>query len=196
MTQEIDQDEPRSLEIVFAEVKDRLNTQSEQIKTLDGKAGLVLSSSSVIITIGAGLRAALGELGPGESTLPSTAIFGFSLFVLAAVLYLATMIFALRAYSPRSYRRDPGPTALRELYIFEDPTFTKRRILANVIQSFEENKKRIRDHKLRNLHIALVLLMAETIALVAAFILPPFLVVLTPSLRRCIILVLGYLSRL
>jgi len=187
VTEETEQDEPKSLEIVFAEAKDRLNAQSEQIRTLDGKAGLVLSSSSLIITIGAGLRTALGESGPSEVTLPSICSFG--VFALAGVLYLLTMIFAFRAYSLRRYRRDPEPRPLREHYMFENPTFTKRRILANMIQCFEENQKIIHNNKVRNLEIALGLLMAETMALVTAFLLPSIIAVLTPSLRRFIILV-------
>lgn len=179
MTHETEQDEPRSLEIVFAEVKDRLNAQSDQIKTLDAKAGLVLSSSSLIIAIGAGLRTAFGKSGPGEVTL----------FVFAAILYVLTMIFAFQAYYLRPYRRDPEPRALRERYMFKDPTFTKRKILANMIEFFEENERIINDNKVKNLRRALKLLTAETIALVAAFILPSFLAVLTSSLREFIIVV-------
>lgn len=187
MTEETEQDEPRSLEIIFAEVKDRPNTQSEQIRTLDGKAGLVLSSGSLIITIGAGLCTALGESDPGEATLLS--ICSFALFALAGVLYVLTMIFAFRAYSLRRYRRDPEPRPLREHYMFENPTSTKRRILANMIQCFEENQEIIHNNKVRNLEIALGLLMAETTALITAFLLPSIIAVLTPSLRRSIILV-------
>ncbi len=179
MTQETEQEEPRSLDIIFAEVKDRLKAQSDQIKALDQKAGLVVSSSSLIITIGAGLRTALEKSGPAEVTLPS--VCSFALFVLAGVLYLLTMIFAFRAYSLLRYRRDPEPRPLREHYMFENPTSTKRKILANMIQCFEENQKIIHHNKVRNLRIALSLLIAETMALVAAFLLPSLLAVLTPS---------------
>lgn len=191
MTQETEQDEPQSLEIVFAEVKDRLNAQSDQIRALDEKAGLVLSSSSLIITIGTGLRTAFGKSVPGEATLSS--ICSFALFFLAGVLYLLTMIFAIRAYSLLRYRRDPEPRPLRQHYILEKPTFTKSKILANMIQSFEENQKKIHHNKVKNLHIALKLLMAQTITLAAAFILPSFFAVVTLPLRRLMILVLRYL---
>jgi len=191
MSEETPQGEPQSLDIIFAEVKDRLKAQSDQIKALDQKAGLVLSSSSLIITIGAGLRTTLGKSSPSEVTLSS--VCSFALFFFAGLLYLFTMIFAFRAYSLVRYRRDPEPRPLRQHYIMEKPALTKSTILANMIQSFEENQRKIHHQKVPNLHLALRLLMAQTLMLAAAFILPSFFAGLTSSFRQFLILVLRYL---
>lgn len=52
---------PPSLDLIYDEVKERIQVQLGQIEALDHKAGTLLGLSSVVITIAAGLRFIEGE---------------------------------------------------------------------------------------------------------------------------------------
>jgi hypothetical protein len=88
-------------------------------------------------------------------------------FSLGALLYVVTMVFAFRAYAVVSYRRDPEPRPLRDNYLFEDPDFTKRRLVSNLIDSFEFNAEILRT-KAYSVRMASRCLFLETIALATA----------------------------
>ncbi len=152
---------PPSLEIVYQEVKERLGLQLHQVDTLDGKAGTVLSVASIVMTLGAGLPIARA----------SDAIETWPLVLLLAgtTFYGSTMFFAFRGYWLRNFRRDPEPGPLRDRYLFQSPDFTRRRIIANMVQSFEVNEPLI-ESKVWNIKVAILLLGIQTITLVAAFI--------------------------
>ena len=155
------QPHPASLDIVYVEVKERLAAQLQQVETLDSKAGTVLSIASLVMTIAAGLQVSFAR-GAIES-LPLT------LLVLGTALYASTAFFGFRGYWVRNFRRDPEPGPLRDRYLFQDVNFTKRRILANMIQSFQINRDLI-ESKVWNIKVAILSLAAETLALVGALV--------------------------
>ena len=81
---------PPSLDIVYREVKERLDLQLHQVDSLDGKAGTLLSVASIVMTLGAGLPVAAS----------SGNIDSLSLVLLAAatVFYSFVMLFGFRGY--------------------------------------------------------------------------------------------------
>ena len=79
---------PPSLDIVYEEVKERLDLQLHQVDTLDAKAGTVLSVASLVMTIAAGLQAAISR-----EDLHDWALI---LFLAGAIFYGLTMLFAFR----------------------------------------------------------------------------------------------------
>ncbi len=152
---------PPSLEVVYGEIKERIAVQLDQADALDRKAGTLLTLSSVILTVAAGIR-----LTATENDDPSKAIF-LAFFVLGVSLYTVTVFFAFRAYSVVSYRRDPEPRPLRDLYLFEDPSYTKRRVMSNLIESFEHNARLV-GGKAYYVRMASRYLFLETLALAFA----------------------------
>lgn len=155
------QPSPPSLELVYIEIKDRLAAQLHQVDTLDSKAGTVLSIASLVMTIAAGLQVSFGR-GAVEN-LP------LGLLLSGAILYAVTMFFAFRGYWVRNFRRDPDPGPLRDRYLFQSPDFTKRRIMANMIQSFSVNRELI-ESKVWNIRFAIIFLAAQTLILVGALV--------------------------
>lgn len=112
---------PPSLDIVFQEVKERLNVQLQQVDTIDAKAGTVLSVASLVMTLGTGLGVAARPQGIDGMSL--------ALVFASAVFYASTMVFGFRGYWLRNFRRDPEPAPLRDGYLFQPPDFTKRRVM-------------------------------------------------------------------
>jgi len=161
MTTEIRDDQPASLDTVFAEVKERIAVQFDQAESLDRKAGTLLGFSSLVVTVAAGLRFAAFN----ESAV-STAFF-VALFVLGLAFYAISVFFAFRAYAVVSYRRDPEPRPLRDLYLFEEENYTKQRIISNVIDSFGHNAK-ILAEKAYAVRMASRFLFFETLVLATA----------------------------
>jgi len=133
--------QPPSLDIVFTEIKDRLDIQIRQVDSLDGKTGNLLFISSIVIGIGAAAQAAL--LGRTDNT------WVLLLFSIPIVFYLLTVLTALRSWIVRPYFRDPEPRPLRDDYLFQQQEFTKRRLMAQFISAYEWNaavmKKKVRE---------------------------------------------------
>jgi hypothetical protein len=156
-----DDESPPSLDTVFVEVKDRMVVQLDQADALDRKAGTLLAFSSVVLTVAAGLR-----FGAVDDNNVAKGAFLAS-FVLGVTLYAVTMFFAFRAYAVVRYRRDPEPRPLRDLYLFEEPSYTKRRIIANLIESFDHNAEILRA-KAYDVRMASRYLFLETLTLAVA----------------------------
>ncbi|MFQ5879640.1 MAG: hypothetical protein ACE5IZ_05665 [Dehalococcoidia bacterium] len=148
-----------SLDLVFNEVKERISVQLGQIEALDHKAGTLLGLSSVVITIAAGLRFVEGE---GASKVAF-----LTLFSLGALFYAITIFFAFRGYWVVEYRRDPEPRPLRDFYLSQEEELTKRRLLSNMIASYEFNVPLLRN-KAYNIRMAARFLFVETVLLALA----------------------------
>jgi hypothetical protein len=122
---------PPSLDIIYVEIKERLDIQIKQVDALDGKTGTLLFISSIVIGIGAAAQAAL----IGSTDNPWVLL----LFSVPIVFYLLTVLTALRSWIVRPYFRDPEPRPLRDVYLFEQQEFTKRRLIAQFISAYEWN---------------------------------------------------------
>jgi len=132
---------PPSLDIVFSEIKDKLDIQVRQVDSLDGKTSTLLFISSIVIGIGAAAQAAL--IGKAVNA------WVLLLFSVPIIFYLLTVLTALRSWIVRPYFRDPEPRPLRDAYLFEQPEFTKRRLIAQFISAYEWNanvmKKKVQE---------------------------------------------------
>jgi len=160
------EEEVPSIDIVYTEVKDRLEIQLRQIDSLDGKNGAILFISSIVIGVGAAAQAAL--IGLTENILVLT------FFSIPILFYLATMFFALRGWIVRPYFRDPEPRPLRDYYLSKQSQFTKRRIITHFISSYEWNTMVIKK-KVRELRISMWFFLAEVTSLVLALVIRPWL---------------------
>ena len=130
-----------SLDIVYTEIKDRLDVQIRQVDSLDGKTGNLLFISSIVIGIGAAAQAAL--IGNIDNT------WVLLLFSVPILFFLLTILTAIRSWVVRPYFRDPEPRPLRDLYLWTEEEFTKRKLIAQFISAYEWNaavmKKKVRE---------------------------------------------------
>jgi hypothetical protein len=133
--------QPPSLDIVYTEIKDRLDVQIRQVDSLDGKTGNLLFISSIVIGIGAAAQAAL--IGNIDNT------WVLLLFSVPILFFLLTILTAIRSWVVRPYFRDPEPRPLRDLYLWTEEEFTKRKLIAQFISAYEWNaavmKKKVRE---------------------------------------------------
>ncbi len=144
--------EPASLDVVYTEVKDRLDVQLRQIDSLDSKAGLILFIASIVLGIGAGAQSAIvGRISSVSALLT---------FSIPFLFFMGAAIFAARGWTGRPYFRDPEPRPLRDHYLFRERQFTRRRLLTHFIASYEWNSQTIR-RKVVDLRIALLFLLME-----------------------------------
>jgi len=153
--------DPRSLEVVYNEVKERLEVQLRQIESLDSKAGQILFVAGITLGIAAAAQAV------ALSAASSQWIVVF--FSLPVMFYFGSMYFAIRGWVVKEFFRDPDPRPLRDYYLFESPEFTKRRLIAHFISSYEWNQGNIKK-KVQNLRIATYLLLGEVLASVVVLV--------------------------
>jgi hypothetical protein len=153
--------EPRSLEVVYAEVKERLEVQMRQIEALDVKTGQILFVAGITLGIAAAAQAV------AMSSVDNQWIALF--FSLPVLFYFGSMYFAFRGWVVREFFRDPEPRPLRDHYLFESPDFTKRRLIAHFISSYEWNQGTIKK-KVRHTRIASYLLLGEVLASVVVLV--------------------------
>jgi len=161
------EEQPRSLDVVYAEVKDRLAVQLHQIESLDGKAGTLMFVAGIILGIGAAAQAAF--MGQTRS------VFSLLLFSLPIICYFVTAFFCLKGWTTRPYYRDPEPRPLRDHYLFMDEAFTKRRIITHFISTYEMNTV-IMGRKVRDLRRAVGFTLVFIAALVMALLLRPWVI--------------------
>jgi len=153
--------EPRSLDVVYSEVKERLEVQLRQIEALDVKTGQILFVAGITLGIAAAAQA-VAMVAVDNQWI---ALF----FSLPVLFYFGSMYFALRGWVIREFFRDPEPRPLRDHYLFESPEFTKRRLIAHFISSYEWNQGNIKK-KVRHTRIASYLLLGEVLASVVVLV--------------------------
>lgn len=140
---------PETLELVYIEVKDQLNTQFQSIDSLNTKASVVIGFIGVIIGISLSLY-------PHSNSY----LFGSSM-----ALFLVSIFFSFSAYKSESYRRDPEPRTLTVNYLMEDDKKVKKQLIDNFIQSYEDNNNRIKK-KAGNINYSLILLFIGLILII------------------------------
>ncbi|AKG52911.1 hypothetical protein DGWBC_0224 [Dehalogenimonas sp. WBC-2] len=160
-----DQDLP-SLELVYTEVKDKLEIQLGQIDALDNKSGTLMFVASIVIGMGAAAQAAI--LGTFKETLPMI------LFSVPIVFYVLTVILAMRSWVRRPYFRDPEPRPLRDYYLAQPYQFTKRRLITHFISSYEWNEV-VMKKKVSELRYAVWFFLLQVIALTVVLASRPWL---------------------
>lgn len=142
-----------TLELVYNEVKDALNTQLQSLDGLNTKASVIIGFVGVIIGISLNLY-----------SYSNSYLFGSSM-----TLFLTSIFFTLFAYRVKSYRRDPEPETLTIKYLRDDCKTVKKQLIDNFIQSFKENKIKI-DDKVKYINYSLILLFLGLIILTLSII--------------------------
>jgi hypothetical protein len=160
-------EETPSVDIVYQEIKERLEVQLKQIDSLDGKTGNLLFMASVVLGIGATAQALL----LGLTGSPLVMLF----FSIPIVFYSLSMFFALRSWVIRPYFRDPEPRPLRDYYLTKEPPFTIRRLLAHFISCYEWNTTVIKK-KVGELRFSMRFFLAEVITLAVVLVIRPWVV--------------------
>ncbi len=113
------------------------------------------------MTLGAGLPVA---------TSNDSIDTGPLILLLAATLFYAfAMFFGFRGYWLRNFRRDPEPGPLRDRYLFQQPDFTRRRIIANMVQSYEVNQPLV-ESKVWNTKVGILIVGVQTVTVVTSLI--------------------------
>jgi len=164
-TEQGEQDLP-SMELIYAEVKDRLDVQLRQVDSMDSKSGTLLFIASVVIGMGAAAQAAL--IGTVKESLPLV------LFSIPILFYVVCVLLTIRSWVRRPYFRDPEPRPLRDYYLAESYQFTKRRIMSHFISSYEWNAAVIKK-KVNELRYAVWFFLAEVVSLTVVLATRPWL---------------------
>ena len=139
---------PETLELIYNEVKDALNTQFQSVEGLNTKASVIIGFVGVIIGISLNLYS---DENP-------------HLFIGSMLLFLGAAFLSFFAYKVEGYRRDPEPRKLTEKYLREDDKKVKKQLIDNFIQSFEDNKIKI-EKKVKYINYSLILLFIGLIVL-------------------------------
>ena len=142
-----------TLELVYNEVKDALNTQLQSLDGLNTKASVIIGFVGVIIGISLNLY-----------SYSNSYLFGSSM-----TLFLTSIFFTLYAYKVESWRSDPGPRTLTEKYMREGDKKVKKQLIDNFIQSFEDNKIKI-EKKVSYINYSLIILFIGLIVLTLSII--------------------------
>ena len=142
-----------TLELVYNEVKDALNTQLQSLDGLNTKASVIIGFVGVIIGISLNLY-----------SYSNVYLFGSCM-----TLFLTSIFFTLSAYKVKSYRRDPEPETLTIKYLRDDCKTVKKQLIDNFIQSFKDNEINI-DEKVKYINYSLILLFVGLIILTISII--------------------------
>ena len=157
----------KAREVIYEEVKSRLNNQFESIDSLDKKSGIVIGFVGVILSLsirdidGISFRIAGGTLQIEKLLL-----------LLATTLLFLSAWFAFKSFEVRTYRRDPEPHKL--ILECSDYTYSNLTTLLTkkFSESFEENKVIVCEKKsklntsLKLIFMSLVLLTLDKIKLI------------------------------
>ena len=144
---------PETLELIYNEVKDGLNTQFQSLDRLNTKASVIIGSVGVIIGL------SLQSYPQSNSYL-----FGSSMTLLMIGIALS-----LSACKVKSYRRDPEPRALTIIYLREDGKKVKKQLIDNFIASYEDNKTKI-EKKVKYINYSLAFSFVGLIVLILSII--------------------------
>ena len=144
---------PETLELIYNEVKDRLNTQFQSSDGINTKASVIIGFVGVMIGISLQLY-----------SQSNSYLFGSSMTLLMISIFLS-----FSAYKSKSYRRDPEPRDLTEKYLREDDKEVKKQLIDNFIVSFEDNKTKI-EEKVKYINYSLILLFIVLIVLILSII--------------------------
>ena len=145
---------PETLELIYNEVKDRLNTQFQSLDGLNTKASVIIGFVGVIIGISLQLYSQSNSY----------------LFCSCMTLFMISIFFSFSAYKSKSYRRDPEPRAFTVGYLKKDDKKVMEQLIANFIESFEDNKTKI-EEKGKYINYSLIFLFVGLIVLISSIIL-------------------------
>ena len=144
-----------SNDLIFSEIRRRLDDLEESAKNIDTKGVLTLSFIGAII---AGLV---------NSSWFLDLNFKYHLLILFSLT--STALLAFGAIIVRQYRRDPDPTNLIKNYSNKPEIITKNQLISNFEQSYTNNEQVIKD-KAKFLKAAFISLSITIVILAASII--------------------------
>jgi hypothetical protein len=158
-----------SLDEVYTEVKDRISSQNDRNKTIDGKANFGLAAATLLTAGVTGLSKVVGDV----ATKSNVGQRDFILFhahlgtvadwitVASLAVYGMAAISAYMAYHLRAFRESPKPQRLVEHYVNQDPRITKATITRELAKDYAFNEDVI-DEKVKWTNRTMVFLIVET----------------------------------
>ncbi len=139
---------PETLDLMYKEVKDRLDSQFSSISDLDKKAITTIGFVGIVV----------GLILKWSETLLSIKTSKVCLYILSLtsiILFLISIFFALIAFKVKGYRRDPNPVKLVEHYSYKKKYEVLEQIVDNLADSHKENEANI-SKKGKNINRALL----------------------------------------
>ena len=137
-----------TLDLIYKEVKDRLDSQLNSISDLDKKA--ITTIGFVGIVVGLILKWSETLL-----SIKSNKMYLYILSLISIILFLISISFALIAFKVKGYRRDPNPIKLVEHYSYKKKYEVLEQIVDNLAESHKENDTSI-TKKGKNINRALL----------------------------------------
>lgn len=158
--------------LLMEQAQMQLQYQFDFSDTLDSKAQLVLTSGSIVITIGSGFVGVGATRGLGNVLCPhisqfSPPIMALGPYILGLVLYVIAVVLGGWAYFVKAYRLVPEPGLLVARYIDKPSRDIMRKIAQDTATAFENNKKTL-SSKAKLVKLALGFFLAETVAIAAS----------------------------
>lgn len=130
------QHEPLSLDVIYDLAKERLDSQLEQIDSIDAKVSIVFGFASLAIGVAAGF---LGTKDFEPSATSSSLLFA------AISVYSLVIMLALKAYIFRRFEYAPNIKQMLVDALYWEPSVTKLQALSNMVEAMETNKSRIEE---------------------------------------------------
>jgi hypothetical protein len=162
----VDTDPRPNHELIYREIKSYAVRQSEQMDSMDGKAGLVAATSTALT---GGFLALVNGGGPGTASAPSRALkltlshlkvggysigfdqsvsghtLHFTLYVVAFVAYTLVVLAVYKAARLRDWEVVPNPTVLVDEYWERTANETLADLAATLAKTAADNQIRIND---------------------------------------------------
>jgi uncharacterized membrane protein len=125
--------EKNSTSLIYALVKDSLESQQTQKSTLETKASTLTGFAGGMIALLLGARETI-------ISLHSTAKL---LVIISIILFLCSILLATIVGWVRKYRTDPNPSSLAEHYLDKPEQDVKLQVLANQIGTWKNNSRQL-----------------------------------------------------
>ncbi|MFA5986667.1 MAG: hypothetical protein WC819_04965 [Parcubacteria group bacterium] len=122
----------KNIELIYSEVKERLNRQIDSIDQVAVKFNFLLALNSIILA--SLLQSNL--LGSRKECISWMMFF-------AVVCFFLSILFDLRGLVMQKYRRDPDPQKLYEGYFNKSKQYTQEVLIINYVHAFNENVKKL-----------------------------------------------------
>lgn len=151
-------DDYPSLDIVLDLTKEQIQSQLSQHNSLDGKAGFVLGSASILTGVLLAWHPPTAQI-----TFPRS-VFLQGLPIIAIGTYLFLVAFSYKAYSLRSLREVGEPSVLISSYLRLPEKLTKATVLSTMSVAYQLNQKALQA-KIRWVRAALIALLFEVVVI-------------------------------
>jgi len=157
--------------LLMEQAQTQLHWQLDFSDALDSKAQLVLSSGSIVITLGSGFVGVAATRGLSNVLYchvaqVSLSITPLGLYIVGLLLYVIAVFLSGWAYFVRTFSLAPDPTLLVGKYIEKPSSEIMTKIAEETAKAFASNKKTL-NSKAMLVKVALSVFLCETLAVAA-----------------------------